>query len=194
MWACKLAGSHAMGKGKVSVWDLSTRKLNKLVPSQNKAFHRARQCSGAAVEAAAWSGAVPAVVNWNVLEAELPHHTTLLWRRWYPVLIWIPDCFLNTVWSGCVGRNEPDCQDAGHTGAPAHCVCPSSPSAGQACRDTRASWPWTSALTQGKAVPGLFSSWGVGSGVFEKHGRGREGAQRRAAGKPSWPPCSPPPI
>lgn len=28
---------------------------------------------GAAVKAAAWSGAVPAVVNWNVLETVPPH-------------------------------------------------------------------------------------------------------------------------
>lgn len=75
----KLAGSHAMGKGKVSVWDFSARKLNKPFPSQNKAFHTERGCSGAAVKAAAWSGAVPAVVNWNVLETvPPPPHSTAL--------------------------------------------------------------------------------------------------------------------
>lgn len=140
MWACKLAGSHAMGKGKVSVWDLSTRKLNKLVPSQNKALHRARRCSGAAAEAAARSGAEPAVVNWNVLEARLPRPATLLWRR-HPGLIWIPDCFLSAVWSGCVGRNGLVCRDAG---------CSVRPSAGQARRDAMESWPWALSLAQAR--------------------------------------------
>lgn len=74
MQAPKLAGSHAMGKGKVSVWDFSTRKLNKPISSQNKAFHTEGQCNGAA---AAGSRAVPAVVNWNVLETVSLTHTPL---------------------------------------------------------------------------------------------------------------------
>lgn len=141
MQARKLAGSHAMGRGKVSVWDFSTRKLNKPIPSQNKAFHTERQGSGAAAKAAARSRAVPAVVNWNVLETVPPPPPIKLpWRRWYRALIWIPDCFLNTVWSVCVGGNEPVCWDAGHTGALARSVLPVSSRAGQACSDKMAGW------------------------------------------------------
>lgn len=137
----KLAGSHAMGKGKVSVWDFSARKLNKPFPSQNKAFHTERGCSGAAVKAAAWSGAVPAVVNWNVLErVPPPPPIQLPWRQWYWVLIWNPDCFLNTVWSGCVGGNELVCWDTGHTRALECCILPVSSWAGQARGDKMVGW------------------------------------------------------
>lgn len=154
MQAPKLAGSHAVGKGKVSVYrDFSTRKLNKPIPSQNKAFHTERQCSGAAAKAAAGSRAVPAVVNWNVLETVCPpptHPIKLPWRRRYRVLIWIPDCFLNAVWSGCVGGDEPVCWGVGHTGARACCVLPVSSREGQACKDKMAGWPWALSTRSGE--------------------------------------------
>lgn len=66
-------------------------------------------------------------------------------------------------------------------GVPERCVCPSSPSAGLACRDAMASWPRASALPQDSSL----------SGQFKKHSWGREGVQHRATGKPCWPPCSP---
>lgn len=190
MQACKLAGSHAMGKGKVSVWDFSTRKLNKPIPSQNKAFHRERQCSRGCGKGSCLERSCPRCCQLECARNSTaptllpcPGGSTKQEYGSQIVSWWLFDL---AVWAG---RNQLCQADVGCAGVLACCTLSLSSWADQAYGDKMAGRPQALGLGERK----LFA-WKAGSEVFGKNSPKapkmdeyvREGAWHKAAGKHLW--------
>lgn len=192
-WGCKPVswqGHIPWAKGKSLCETSAHESSTNLSLAKTKLSTEKGNAAGAVAKAAAWNGAVPDVVNWNVLETALP--PALLpcpggsTKQEYGSQIvswWLFDL---AVWAG---RNQLCRADVGCAGVLACCTLSLSSWADQAYGDKMAGRPQALGLGERK----LFA-WKAGSEVFGKNSPKapkmdeyvREGAWHKAAGKHLW--------